>query len=153
MDTQHRINQTAMTLSVGRQTPKNDFGDVLSSTVAGIVGAGGALASGLSNGSPIISAAVSSMGAVVGSVAQGISAVGGTNALPTVNAIAGATTATTVATGKGDSWDLLRAQDSQSREYLALQNEMQRESREFNAVSNILKVRHDSAKAAINNIR
>ena len=49
--------------------------------------------------------------------------------------------------------DLLKAQDSQAKEYLALQNEMQRESREFNALSNILKVRHDSAKAAINNIR
>ena len=37
--------------------------------------------------------------------------------------------------------------------YLALQNEMQKESREHNAISNIMKVRHDSAKAAINNIR
>jgi hypothetical protein len=37
--------------------------------------------------------------------------------------------------------------------YLQLQNEMQRESREHNAISNIMKVRHDSAKAAINNIR
>ena len=34
-----------------------------------------------------------------------------------------------------------------------LQDEMQRESREHNTVSNIMKVRHDSAKAAINNIR
>ena len=148
MDTQHRILQTSMTPTVGRQTPKNDFGDVLSSTVAGMVGAGGALASGLSNGSPIISAAVSSMGAVVGTVAQGITSTG--TGLPTVSSAA---SPATLATGKGDSWDLLRAQDSQSREYLALQNEMQRESREFNAISNILKVRHDSAKAAINNIR
>jgi hypothetical protein len=37
--------------------------------------------------------------------------------------------------------------------YLGLQDAMQKESREFNAISNIMKVRHDSAKAAINNIR
>jgi hypothetical protein len=36
---------------------------------------------------------------------------------------------------------------------MQMQNEMQRESREHNALSNIMKVRHDSAKAAINNIR
>jgi hypothetical protein len=29
---------------------------------------------------------------------------------------------------------------------------MQRESREFQALSNVMKVKHDSAKAAINNI-
>ena len=34
-----------------------------------------------------------------------------------------------------------------------LQDEMQRESREHTTVSNVMKVRHDSAKAAINNIR
>ena len=37
--------------------------------------------------------------------------------------------------------------------YMNLQNEMQAESRAHNAISNIMKVRHDSAKAAINNIR
>jgi len=30
---------------------------------------------------------------------------------------------------------------------------MQQESQRFNAISNVMKVRHDSAKAAINNIR
>ncbi len=37
-------------------------------------------------------------------------------------------------------------------EYLQLQEAMQRESREFTAVTNVMKVKHDSAKAAINNI-
>ena len=40
-----------------------------------------------------------------------------------------------------------------SSQYLQMQDAMQRESRQFNAVSNVMKVRHDSAKAAINNIR
>lgn len=37
-------------------------------------------------------------------------------------------------------------------QYLQLQEGMQRESREFTALSNVLKVKHDSAKSAINNI-
>jgi hypothetical protein len=34
-----------------------------------------------------------------------------------------------------------------------MQMQMQQESREYNTISNVLKVRHDSAKSAINNIR
>jgi hypothetical protein len=37
-------------------------------------------------------------------------------------------------------------------EYLQLQEGMQRESRAFTALSNVMKVKHDSAKSAINNI-
>jgi hypothetical protein len=38
-------------------------------------------------------------------------------------------------------------------EFLALQNQMQMESRQYNAVSNALKVRHDSAMAAVRNMK
>ncbi|HSP80094.1 MAG TPA: hypothetical protein VLQ93_16305, partial [Myxococcaceae bacterium] len=62
--------------------------------------------------------------------------------------------------GQGEQWDLMEAQRAMQAEgfkmnlaYMQLQNEMQKESRAHNAVSNIMKVRHDSAKAAINNIR
>ena len=37
-------------------------------------------------------------------------------------------------------------------QYLQLQESMQRESREFTALTNVMKVKHDSAKAAINNV-
>lgn len=37
-------------------------------------------------------------------------------------------------------------------QYLQLQESMQRESREFTALSNVMRVKHDSAKAAIANI-
>jgi hypothetical protein len=37
-------------------------------------------------------------------------------------------------------------------QYLQLQEGMQRESREYTALSNVMKVKHDSAKAAIGNI-
>ena len=37
--------------------------------------------------------------------------------------------------------------------YLQLQNDIAQENRQFTMVSNIMKVKHDTAKAAINNIR
>jgi hypothetical protein len=147
MDSQNRINPTAMTTTVGRQTPKNEFGDVLANTLGQAASVGGAIFSGLSNGSPVLSAAVSGINSVA-------SVVGG--AIVPAGAAARSSSAMSAAiptTGRGDAFDLVKLQDMQSKEYLALQNEMQRESREFNAISNILKVRHDSAKAAINNIR
>ena len=38
-------------------------------------------------------------------------------------------------------------------QYLALQQDMQRENRQFTMVSNIMKTKHDTAKNAINNVR
>ena len=63
------------------------------------------------------------------------------------------------ATGASSGGDLIEAtrtlqQQAQSFnvQYLQLQENMQRESREFSALSNVMKVRHDTAKAAIANI-
>ncbi len=38
-------------------------------------------------------------------------------------------------------------------QYLKLQQEMQKENRQFAMISNIMKVKHDTAKSAINNVR
>ena len=38
-------------------------------------------------------------------------------------------------------------------QYLKLQEEMQAQNRQFTLVSNIMKVKHDTAKSAINNVR
>ncbi len=38
-------------------------------------------------------------------------------------------------------------------QYLQLQQAMQHENRQFTMVSNIMKVKHDTAKSSINNIR
>jgi len=58
--------------------------------------------------------------------------------------------------GGGDVMEATRAlqQEAQSfnLQYLQLQESMQRESREFTSLTNVMKVKHDSAKAAINNI-
>lgn len=57
----------------------------------------------------------------------------------------------------GSDFDALREIQEQSREmnvfFLDLQQRMQAENRRFTTISNVLKSRHDTARAAINNIR
>jgi hypothetical protein len=63
-------------------------------------------------------------------------------------------------TGGGDSpGDLLEATRAMQQEaqamnlqYLQLQERMQQESREFTTLSNVMRVKHDTARAAIGNI-
>ncbi len=52
-----------------------------------------------------------------------------------------------------DVLGLARQANSMNLEFLALQNSMQMESRQYTAVSNVMKVKHDSAMAAIRNMR
>jgi len=63
---------------------------------------------------------------------------------------------TSAASGGGDLLEATRAlqQEAQAMnlQYLQLQEQMQRESREYTALSNVMKARHDSARAAIGNI-
>jgi hypothetical protein len=60
------------------------------------------------------------------------------------------------ASDEGELLEATRAMQQEARtfnlQYLQLQEGMQRESREFTALTNVLKVKHDSAKSAINNI-
>ena len=59
-------------------------------------------------------------------------------------------------TSEGDILEATRALQQEGRtanlQYLQLQENMQRESREFTALSNVMRVKHDSAKSAIGNI-
>jgi hypothetical protein len=166
MSENNRIQSTPITPTTPRQTPDQEFGKVLQKSVhAGVDLAmklaspivGPSIASAAGN---VISAVVGHPGAVAGKTAQAMKVpsqpitVGqsGTSGSP-----GGSTTA--IGAG-GDQWDMLEAQRLMNSEnqmfnlaYLQLQDAMQKESREFNAISNIMKVRHDSAKAAINNIR
>lgn len=48
---------------------------------------------------------------------------------------------------------LMDMNQSFSMEYLALQQAIQRETREFNLLSNVMKTKHEAARNAINNIR
>jgi hypothetical protein len=63
---------------------------------------------------------------------------------------------TSSGSGEGDVLEATRALQQEARtfnlQYIRLQESMQRESREFTALSNVMRVKHDSAKAAIDNI-
>jgi hypothetical protein len=150
MDAQpYRLDSLSIVPSIARQTPNNDFGTVLARTTREVLAQGAGFLSPIAPAAPVLSAAVTGMGEVASR----------TLAASPVNAVS-SSVPSLGSTGKGESWDLLEAQRglqnqgaSLNVQYLQLQEEMQRESREFNAITNILKVRHDSAKAAINNIR
>jgi hypothetical protein len=146
MENGNRIGSLSITPTGPRRTPQNDFGTVFARTAQEVARTGAGVVATLVPGGPVVSAAVSSVSSLVSSAASS----------------AGSTSAGTDAgtTGQGEQWDLLAAQKEMQAEgmkmnlaYMNLQNEMQKESRTHNAVSNVLKVRHDSAKAAINNIR
>jgi hypothetical protein len=98
-------------------------------------------------GGMVLSAAV--RGATVGAVGRGLAASAASGSPPTG-------TSTGTGTGEGDLIEATRTLQQQSQafnlQYLQLQEAMQRESREFTALSNVMKVKHDSAKSAINNI-
>jgi hypothetical protein len=165
---ENRIAQLTVQSTVAKTTSTEPFGAVLSravGTAANLVGntVGGAF--------PVLSAALSG----ASRMGSGLTSLGGSSPAPAVNvggssgpspmtgAGGGSSSPSgsgTGATGTGGSNDLLAAQQalqeqgqSFNMQYLQLQNSMQQESQQFTAVSNIMKVRSDSAKAAINNIR
>ncbi|MCY1035740.1 hypothetical protein OV207_30145 [Corallococcus sp. BB11-1] len=161
-----RISSLSIAQTVPRQTPQTDFGPTFARAAREVVRTGAGLVGGMLPAGVISSAAVSSTlrGAVSAAVPSPLaltaSAAGGGMSATSARATSAAGTTAGTATGQGDAWDMLEAQKLMSAEgqkfnmaYLSLQNEMQKESREHNAISNIMKVRHDSAKAAINNIR
>jgi hypothetical protein len=115
-----------------RKTPAPAFGEALRAAAAGAA-EGLAAAAGLA--APLAPAGMVLAGAVRG-LAQG-AARGGSPG--------------------GDAFEAARLLQQEAQgfnlRYLALQEEMQRESREFTAVSNVMKVRHDAARAAIHNIQ
>ena len=155
MENSNRLGPMSITPTVARQTPNTDFGTVFVNTAQQVVRTGAGVVASLMPGSPMVSAAVASVGSVVSTAAssvRGASAVSGPGG--GAGSVGGGTT------GQGEQWDLLAAQKEMQAEgakmnlaYMELQNQMQAESRAHNAISNIMKVRHDSAKAAINNIR
>jgi hypothetical protein len=55
--------------------------------------------------------------------------------------------------GAVGSDDILANQADLNMQYLALQEQINAESREYSAISNVLKARHDTIKNAIGNIR
>ncbi len=180
MDNAH-FARISVTPTVARQTPKNDFGQVLNNSLNGVLQAGSVV--GSLTGMPIISSAVSAVSSLVNGtgsshnnngMARNSSAVSGTinigTASPGIGSIEGAgggvavgsTVQTTGSTTRGSSAsgvepagmdNMLSGMRAEADRSMTMQLKMQNESREYNTLTNILKLRHDSAKAAINNIR
>jgi hypothetical protein len=153
MDSSNRIS---LTPTVARQTPKNEFGNVLKNALQGAVNVGGSLLNSVPGGG-VISAAVSNVTALASGgnaraslAATGISSVGGGGA-------AGGATAQALASSPdgvpGELTGMIGQMRAEADRSTMMQMQMQQESREYNTISNVLKVRHDSAKSAINNIR
>jgi hypothetical protein len=155
------VDRLSVTPTLSRQTPRNEFGQVLKNTLTQVASAGstvgGALVGALPGGA-IVSAAVSSVTALAnqgtrpGATAQAASGI--TTVSPGgVQTVGGGTTLDVGSSNTGGFNDMLHTMRQEADKSLLQQMQMQQESRQYNAVSNVLKVRHDSAKAAINNIR
>ncbi|MDQ3263332.1 MAG: hypothetical protein M3Y59_06695 [Myxococcota bacterium] len=154
----NRISSLTVAETGSRQTPRSEFGEVFARTGSEVVRTGVGLAGVLGSvvtGTPVVTAAVNSL---QGLFAQSSSpSARSTTTLPGGDSAGGGAAA---GIGGGDAMEMLQAQSAMQAEgfklnsvYLGMQREMQRESREFSALSNIMKVRHDTAKSAINNVR
>jgi hypothetical protein len=105
---------------------------------------------GLTVGNSIVSAAVSG----IQGVASGVTSVGGGNSTVGAQGTLGGSGGLGSNASTQDLLNQIAGGGNGSQiAYLQLQQRMQEESQQFSAISNIMKVRSDSAKAAINNIR
>lgn len=151
----------SLTPTLARQTPRTEFGEVMKNTLENATKAVGTVSGALMGSLPgggIISAAVSSVTGLANSgptASAGMAASGITN-VPSAGYPGGVGVTQQVSTGSGmpsNVSDMVQQMRAEADRSMMMQMKMQAESREYNAVSNVLKVRHDSAKSAINNIR
>jgi hypothetical protein len=138
-----RISPLHVAPTTERKAEPGRFGAALRGAAAGAthgIAQTLALAAPAIPGGPVLAAAV--RGAASSAAAPGSSGFAG-----------GAADA---APAGGDLIEATRTLQQQAQsfnvQYLQLQENMQRESREFTALSNVMKVRHDTSKAAIANI-
>ena len=133
-----QINQTST--QEAKQTKKSDSGSSFADVLSGVADV--ALAT---------TATVASVvpgGQLIGLAAGGIygikQAAGG-------NAQAGAQPGA----GRDDidkMWEMQKDNQAYNMEYMQLQQQLQSDNRSFSTLSNLMKVRHDTAKSAINNM-
>lgn len=157
-----------------RQTEKTDFGSKLKEGLmktADVALQAGNVAAPFLPGGSVVSAAISGVASLkdaaagsssglssIGGAATGISsnagAIGGTS-----NGMAAGTNAVNGSSGDSSMALLNATKEMQEMsqqfnlQYLQLQQDMQNENRQFSMVSNIMKVKHDTAKTAIQNVR
>ena len=148
--------------STVRQSPRSDFGTQVRNGIgagAGVVAGATSVAAPFVPGGAVVSAAVN--GAAAGM--QGGGAAGGGFATAGDLPIAGGPGLGTPTGGQktGNAQQDLMNQTKGMQEmmasfnlqYLQLQQKMQSENRSFTTVTNVMKTKHDTSKASINNIR
>jgi len=147
-----------------RKTERGRFENALRGAAQGVAGT---LTQSLSLAAPFIPGGPVLAGAIRGAASPQPSALGATtggaggargsvSAQGVGSAGTSAVTAAASAGSEGDMLEATRALQAEAQsfnlQYLQLQESMQRESREFTAVSNVMKVRHETAKTAIQNV-
>jgi hypothetical protein len=138
------IPQVLVSPTAERKTPPSGFEQALraaaAATTDGLAAAAGVVA-------PLAPAGMVLAGAVRGALA----------AAPPLPGPAAGPAGAAAAAGGADPFEAARLLQAESQSfnlrYLQLQEGLQRESREFTALSNTMKVRHDAARAAIQNIQ
>jgi hypothetical protein len=137
-----RIGSIHVAPTTQRQTQPDRFGQALKAAAAEVAGG---LATGVALAAPIVPG-----GAVLAAAVRGAARAAATSPAGRASAPGGG------ADGAGDVLEATRALQQEAHsfnlQYLQLQENMQRDRREFTALTNVMKVKHDSAKAAINNI-
>lgn len=140
----NRIDSIHVAPTTERKAEPGRFENALRSAASGLatgVAASVELAAPYVPAGNVLSAAVRSAARAPAAAVASSAADGGT--------AAGAST-------EGDLLEATRALQQEGRtanlQYLQLQENMQRDSREFTALSNVMRVKHDSAKNAIGNI-
>lgn len=135
-----------------RKTTPSGFGATLRAAAAGAAEGLAAVAPFLG---PIAPAGMVLAGAVRGAVQQ--AAASGARPAATPSPLLGAAGTGASGAAGADTFEAVRALQAEGQSfnlrYLELQERMQRETREFTAVSNVMKVRHDAARAAIQNVQ
>jgi hypothetical protein len=148
------------------QTPRQSFDAALQGGVQGLL-AGAEIATGVLGG-PVLTAAVRNLRRQVASLpapARAAAAVTAGLLAPGAGPFVQAPPLGVGPTGAFDpaapaedgALDAVRRLQRESRDYnlelLALQEDVQRENRQFSTLSNVLKARHETARAAIGNLR
>lgn len=162
-------NRISMNVTVPKQTQGKNFGEKVSDGLtsgAALLNQGASLLGG-ALGSPVISAAVSSVTGLANSSASAASYAatgivgyngGSTSASPqniTVGAGNGSGPNLTAGAGtNAGSYNTdIASMSAQNAQMLQVQMAMQRENTMFSSISNVLKTKHDTAKNSISNIR
>ncbi|MGV3621075.1 MAG: hypothetical protein ACO1OB_09675 [Archangium sp.] len=167
-------SRISMNVTTPRQTQGKTFGEAMAGglqAAGNLVGQGASLVGGAMGGAGVVSAAVSSVGALAnsgGGAAAASYAASGVIGLQSNAGMSGSGTGGLQIGGTGTGTNLLAGANAgiggaattsiadmsaQNAQMLNVQIAMQRENTMFSSISNVLKTKHDTAKNSVGNIR